>query len=184
MDNLYAEATDVIALEGTAQNEVSEASVEQQDSDGWFSSLVPMVLIFAVFYFLLIRPQEKRRRAQNDLISSVKVGEEIVTNAGIYAIVKKVNDDGTLNAEISDNVDVKILKTAVNDITNRKSSGSSASNKKFIDKKSTKKTAKKTSKKTVKKIRNTKAKDGVDDDNKESESSSIDSSKSDNTKSD
>ena len=60
--------------------------------DSTWTSLAPMLLIFGVFYFLLIRPQEKKRKEQIALISSVKKGEEVLTNSGIYGKVVKVNE--------------------------------------------------------------------------------------------
>lgn len=86
---------------------------------GW-SSMVPMVLIFAVFYFLLIRPQERRRREQQNILSTVKKGEEVLTNSGIFGIVTKINDaDGAMWIEIAKDVEIKVLKTAISDITSR-----------------------------------------------------------------
>ena len=79
-----------------------------------------MVLIFAVFYFLLIRPQEKRRRAQQDVVSGVKKGEEVLTNSGIIGIVSKINDsDNTVLLSIAKDVEIKILKTSISDILSR-----------------------------------------------------------------
>lgn len=84
------------------------------------TSLVPMVLIFVVFYFLLIRPQEKKRRAQETLVAGVKKGEEVLTNTGIYGVVTKINDsDNTVMVRIADNVEVKMLKNSITDITSR-----------------------------------------------------------------
>ena len=85
-----------------------------------WTSLVPMVLIFAVFYFLLIRPQDKRRRAQQDLVSGVKKGEEVVTSSGIIGVVSKINDsDNTVFVSIAKDVEIKMLKTAITDILSR-----------------------------------------------------------------
>jgi len=87
---------------------------------GW-TSLVPMVLIFVVFYFFLIRPQEKKRKAQEALIGSVKKGEDVVTHSGIYGTITKLNDsDGTAELTIAKDVTIKILKSAVADIISRK----------------------------------------------------------------
>ena len=84
---------DVYAQE-SLRKATSSDTVTLQDSDALpkapesignsWTSLVPMVLIFAVFYFLLIRPQEKRRRAQQDLVSGVKKGEESINKFWHY----------------------------------------------------------------------------------------------------
>jgi preprotein translocase subunit YajC len=95
-------------------------SPEQIQGGGW-TSLIPMLLIFVVFYFLLIKPQEKKRKLQEQLISTVKPGEEIVTHSGIYGKVIKVNDnDGTAIISTGGNVEMKILKSAIADIPSRK----------------------------------------------------------------
>lgn len=83
-------------------------------------SLIPMVLIFAVFYFLLLRPQEKRRKEREKLVSEVKKGEEVLTNSGIYGIVSKVSEnEPNIEVEIAKDVRIKVLKSAIIDITSR-----------------------------------------------------------------
>ncbi|HJD54975.1 MAG TPA: preprotein translocase subunit YajC [Rickettsia endosymbiont of Proechinophthirus fluctus] len=84
------------------------------------TSLIPMVLIFAVFYFLLLRPQETRRKEREKLVSEVKKGEEVLTNSGIYGIVTKVSEnDNNIEIEIAKDVRIKVLKSAIIDITSR-----------------------------------------------------------------
>ncbi|WP_342226644.1 preprotein translocase subunit YajC [Rickettsia endosymbiont of Urophora cardui] len=84
------------------------------------TSLIPMVLIFAVFYFLLLRPQEKRRKEREKLVSEVEKGEEVLTNSGIYGIVTKVSEsEPNIEVEIAKDVRIKVLKSAIVDITSR-----------------------------------------------------------------
>ena len=85
-DDIYGETIALVPKDSDALPQAPESV-----GSNW-TSLVPMVLIFAVFYFLLIRPQEKRRRAQQDVVSGVKKGEEVLTNSGIIGIVSKIND--------------------------------------------------------------------------------------------
>lgn len=101
--------------------ETEDVPVENTNSlTSGLTSLVPMVLIFAVFYFLLLRPQEKRRKEREKLVSEVKKGEEVLTNSGIYGIVSKVSEnDPNLEIEIAKDVHIKVLKTAIVDITSR-----------------------------------------------------------------
>lgn len=81
---------------------------------------VPMVLIFIVFYVLLIRPQEKKRKEQEALVASVKKGEDILTHSGIYGKVEMVNDsDSTIGLEIAKNTVIKISKSAILEILSR-----------------------------------------------------------------
>jgi preprotein translocase subunit YajC len=74
----------------------------------WMSFL-PIILIFAVFYFLLIRPQQKRAKDHRALLSSLKVGDQVLTNGGIYGRVTGLRDD-VLTLEISDKVRVKVSR--------------------------------------------------------------------------
>jgi preprotein translocase subunit YajC len=86
-----------------------------------FTSLAPMVLIFVVFYFLLIRPQEKKRKAQEQLVSTVKPGEEVLLHSGIYGKVVKVNEnDNSLLLQVSKETEIKVLQSAIADIVSRK----------------------------------------------------------------
>lgn len=109
--------TDTITVQDT---NVAPTAPESMDNASW-QSVIPMVLIFVVFYFFLIRPQEKKRKQQEQLISGVKVGEEVLTNSGIFGIVRKVNDsDNFAYIEIAKDVQIKIMKNSITDIINRK----------------------------------------------------------------
>ncbi|AFC75077.1 preprotein translocase, YajC subunit [Rickettsia parkeri str. Tate's Hell] len=103
--------------------EIQETEVvpaETNSLQSGLTSLIPMVLIFAVFYFLLLRPQETRRKEREKLVSEVKKGEEVLTNSGIYGIVTKVSEnDNNIEIEIAKDVRVKVLKSAIIDITSR-----------------------------------------------------------------
>jgi preprotein translocase subunit YajC len=76
--------------------------------------LVPLVLMGVLFYFLLIRPQQRRARAQRDLISSVEVGDEIMTAGGILGTVTAIDDeDDVLTVEIAPGTRIRMVKRAV-----------------------------------------------------------------------
>jgi preprotein translocase subunit YajC len=74
--------------------------------------MMPLVFIFVIFYFLLIRPQQKKAKDHEKLIQSVKTGDEVVTNAGIHGTVANVKDK-TLIIKIADNVKVEFDRAAV-----------------------------------------------------------------------
>jgi len=74
----------------------------------WMSFL-PIILIFAIFYFLLIRPQQKRAKDHRALLSSLKVGDQVLTSGGIYGRVTGLRDD-VVTLEISDKVRVKVSR--------------------------------------------------------------------------
>ena len=81
-------------------------------------SLAPMVLIFVVFWFLLIRPQQKKAKEHRALVAALKRGDRVVTNGGIYGQVTHVADDH-LMVEIADGVRVRILRDAVSNVPSR-----------------------------------------------------------------
>ena len=80
------------------------------------AGILPLILIFVVFYFLLIRPQQKKLKDHKKMISDLKKGDRVVTQGGIIGTIHYVNDDGTLSVEIADNVNVKVAKGMIADI--------------------------------------------------------------------
>lgn len=79
--------------------------------------LLPLVLIFVVFYFLLIRPQQKRMKAHKEMLANVRRGDRIVGNGGLMGTVTKVNDDDdTLTVEIADGIRVQMLRSMLAEV--------------------------------------------------------------------
>lgn len=76
------------------------------------SAMVPWILIFIVFYFLLIRPQQKKEKARLDMIKNLKKGDKVTTNGGIVGIVDKV-DGNEIKIEIAHGVVISVLKNFV-----------------------------------------------------------------------
>jgi preprotein translocase subunit YajC len=75
---------------------------------------VPLLLMGGVFYFLLIRPQQRRMRAQQALIAAVQVGDEVLTTGGIFGTVTEVDDDeGTISVEIAPGTRIRMVKTGI-----------------------------------------------------------------------
>ena len=81
--------------------------------------LFPLVLIFVVFYFLLIRPQQAKVRAQREMLAGVKRGDRVVTGGGIIGLVTKVISDNEVQVELAEGVRVRIIKQTINDIVSR-----------------------------------------------------------------
>jgi preprotein translocase subunit YajC len=81
--------------------------------------LFPLVLIFVVFYFLLIRPQQAKVKAQREMLSGVKRGDRVVTGGGIIGLVTKVISDSELQVELAEGVRVRIIKQTITDILTR-----------------------------------------------------------------
>ena len=75
-----------------------------------FGTFLPLILIFAVFYFLLIRPQQRKVKQHKEMLSNLKRGDKIITSGGIICTVNKVADNRELTVEISDNVEIKTIK--------------------------------------------------------------------------
>ena len=77
-------------------------------------AFLPLLLMGVVFYFLLIRPQSQRRRAQMEMQSDVEVGDEIVTTAGIYGTITDIDDDyGIVTVEVAPNTDLRMARAAI-----------------------------------------------------------------------
>ena len=79
---------------------------------GGFSGFIPLILMFVIFYFLLIRPQQKKTKEHREMISNLKKGDRIVTSGGIHGRITGM-DDTTLTVEIADKVRVKVARSNV-----------------------------------------------------------------------
>lgn len=76
------------------------------------ATLLPIVLIGAVFYFLLIRPQQRRAKAAREMTSSTEVGDEVVTIGGLFGVVREMDDDSVL-LEVAPGTELRFLKSAI-----------------------------------------------------------------------
>lgn len=90
----------------------ADTAAAPQGGAGVLGQFVPLILIFVVFYFLLIRPQQKRAKETKAMLDNLKKGDKIITNGGVYGLVETVADD-TVTVKIADNVRVKMLRSAV-----------------------------------------------------------------------
>ena len=89
-----------------------------------FISLMPLVLIFVVFYFLLIRPQQKKMKAHREMIAAVKRGDKVLTAGGIIGTVVKVEDsDDVLLVEIAKDIRVRVARSTISDLLNKPQAG-------------------------------------------------------------
>ena len=77
-----------------------------------FAQFLPIVLIFVIFYFLLIRPQQKRQKDHQKLVESIKTGDKVVTSAGIHGIIANVKDK-TVIVKVADNVKLEFDRASV-----------------------------------------------------------------------
>lgn len=77
-----------------------------------FMSFLPMIIIFVLFWFLLIRPQQKKAKLHNQMLSTLAKGDEVLTTSGLMGKIVKT-DEQIIELEIADNVVVKVQKAAV-----------------------------------------------------------------------
>jgi preprotein translocase subunit YajC len=87
--------------------------MDPQGKGSSMSTLIMMGLMIAVFYFFMIRPQAKKAKQQKQFINNLQKGDKIVTIAGIHGKVNKVNDDATLEMEVSPGSYLKIERSAI-----------------------------------------------------------------------
>jgi preprotein translocase subunit YajC len=83
------------------------------------SSLLPMVAILGIMYFLIIRPQQKRAKQHQEMVKNVRRGDVVVTNGGLVGKVTKVVDDDQVEVEIAEGVRVRQLRSMVADVRSR-----------------------------------------------------------------
>jgi preprotein translocase subunit YajC len=101
---------------------------------GGIVQLLPIVAIFVIFYFLLIRPQQRKAKEHKALLASVRRGDRIVTGGGILGVVTKVLDENHVQVEIAEGVRVKVMKSTIADIPSRTAPASAASARRADDK--------------------------------------------------
>ncbi len=79
------------------------------EGGGGFSTFIPLILMFVIFYFLLIRPQQKKTKEHRQMVSSLKKGDRIITSGGLHGRITGLSD-ATLTVEIADKVRVKVAR--------------------------------------------------------------------------
>ena len=80
---------------------------------GMLGALITPVAIFVVFYFLMIRPQQKKSREQKDMLENLKTGDEIISTGGLYGTIVRFGDDNRVKVKIAENVTVEIARSAL-----------------------------------------------------------------------
>jgi preprotein translocase subunit YajC len=82
---------------------------------GQINMLIPFIAMFAIFYFLLIRPQQKKQRDLRQMVQNLKRGDRVVTNGGLYGTIVKIRND-IIHLEIADQVRIRINKSSIADL--------------------------------------------------------------------
>ena len=86
---------------------------------GALSSVIPLVLIFAIMYFLMIRPQQKKVKEHKAMVEAVRRGDQVITQGGILGKVVKVRDDNEVEVEIAEGVKVRVLKSTLANVVSK-----------------------------------------------------------------
>ena len=87
-------------------------------SGSGFAQFIPLILIFVIFYFFLIRPQQKKIKEHKNMVSALKRGDEVITSGGIVGTIEKVHDDDKIDLSISENVTVKVVRSTIQSLAN------------------------------------------------------------------
>lgn len=97
---------------------VSDAANATLSTGATWMSLLPMILIFVIFYFFLIRPQVKRQKELEKMICELKKGDKVVAAGGICGVVNKI-EDNMISLEIAENIKIKVTKSSVTDLISK-----------------------------------------------------------------
>ena len=84
-----------------------------------FAQFVPLILIFAIMYFLLIRPQQKKVKQHQAMVGAVRRGDQVVTQGGLIGKVTKVKEDNELEVEVADGVKVRVVQSTLADVRSK-----------------------------------------------------------------
>ncbi|MCC5989828.1 MAG: preprotein translocase subunit YajC [Pararhodobacter sp.] len=89
------------------------------DAPGLISTLIPFILIFAIMWFLLIRPQQKKMKEHRAMVEALRRGDQVITAGGVIGKVTKVKEDGEVEVEIADGVKVRVVKQTITAVTSK-----------------------------------------------------------------
>lgn len=84
-----------------------------------FETMLPLVLIVVVFWFLILRPQNKKMKEHREMVNNVNRGDSVVTAGGLLGKVTKVKDDNEIEVEIADGVRVRVVKSTLTDVRSK-----------------------------------------------------------------
>ncbi len=84
-----------------------------------FAQFLPLILIFGIMYFLLIRPQQKKVKEHQAMVEALRRGDQVVTQGGVIGKVSKVKEDGELEVEIAEGVRIRVVKATIAQVLNK-----------------------------------------------------------------
>jgi preprotein translocase subunit YajC len=86
---------------------------------GGIGQFIPLILIFAIMYFLLIRPQQKKAKAHRAMVDALRRGDQVVTAGGMFGKVTKVKEDGEVEVEIASGVKVRVVQSTISSVISK-----------------------------------------------------------------
>ena len=86
---------------------------------GAFASFLPLILIFLIMYFLLIRPQQKKMKEHQAMVAALRRGDQVVTAGGVVGKVTKVRDDGEVEVEIAQGVNIRVVQHTITTVRSK-----------------------------------------------------------------
>ncbi len=98
---------------------VTPAYAQDAGGGGGLEAFLPLILIFVVFYFLLIRPQQKKMKDHKTMLGALRRGDKVVTGGGIIGTVTKVIDDNEINVDIADGIKVRVQRSLISSVLSK-----------------------------------------------------------------
>ena len=86
---------------------------------GALGQFVPLILIFAIMYFLLIRPQQKKLKEHQKMVEALRRGDQVITQGGLIGKVTKVKDDNEIEVELAEGVKVRVVQSTIINVINK-----------------------------------------------------------------
>ena len=86
---------------------------------GGFTSLIPLILIFVIMYFLLIRPQQKKVKEHRAMVGALRRGDRVVTQGGIMGRISRVKDDDEIEVEIAEGIRVRVVRSTIAQVVSK-----------------------------------------------------------------
>jgi len=91
-------------------------------SGSGFAQFIPLILIFVIFYFFLIRPQQKKIKDHKQMVASLKRGDEVITSGGIVGKIERILGNDKVDVSISENVTVQVVQSTIQGLQNKSDS--------------------------------------------------------------
>ena len=88
-------------------------------SGSGFAQFIPLILIFVIFYFFLIRPQQKKVKEHKLMVTALKRGDEVITSGGIVGKIERVLGDDKVDIQISENVTIQVVQSTIQSLLNK-----------------------------------------------------------------